>query len=74
MPNTTKRDLKNIKILCDFWSGELDEDTAMSMLVLKQTSVKGKDKYLKKLIRTIRDEEQRIKALRSVTDGTKESN
>jgi hypothetical protein len=67
MGNTTKRDLKNIQILCDFWCGKLEERVAMSMLILPQKSQKNRDKYLKKLITIIRDEESRQRALKNAT-------
>jgi len=64
MHSTQKRDLKNIEILCKYWSGDIEEEEAMSSLILKQTTKKGKDKYIKKLIAIIRDEEKLVKARR----------
>ena len=58
------RDLKNIQILCDYWSGEIEEKDAMSSLVLKQTTEAGKNRYIKKLITIIRKEEIAVKARR----------
>ena len=62
------RDLKNIKILCDYWCGEIEQDVAMSSLVLKQTTEAGRNRYIKKLITIIRDEEARVKARRKANE------
>lgn len=68
-----RRDLKNIQILCNFWAGDIEESVAMSSLVLKQTTAKGKSKYIKKLIAIIRDEETLAKARRN-HERTEDSN
>jgi len=68
MHSTQKRDLKNIEILCKYWSGDMTEEDALSSLILKQTTKQGKDKYIKKLIAIIRDEERMVKARREA-DG-----
>ncbi len=69
----TKRDLKNMQVLCDYWSGMITDEDANERLVLKQKSQKNKDKYLKKLITIIRDTEAELKA-RGVMDGNKTEN
>jgi len=58
------RDLKNIQILCNYWSGEIEEKDAMASLVLKQTTEAGRKRYIKKLITIIRDEESLVKLRR----------
>lgn len=59
------RDLKNIKILCDYWSGEIEESEATSRLILKQTTEAGRQRYIKKLITIIKTEEVAVKARRA---------
>ncbi len=56
-----RRDLKNIQILCNLRAELIEEDEAYRSLTLAQTTQKGKEKYIKRLIRIIRDEEARIK-------------
>lgn len=60
----TKRDLKNVQILCNFIQGDLTEVEAMSTLTLKQTTEKGRSRYIKKLLVAIKEEEDRVKARR----------
>ena len=68
-----KRDLKNIKILCDFICGELDEEGGMKLLDLPQRTKRLQENYVKKLFRIIRDEQARQKAMASSAQPSKDS-
>jgi len=53
------KDLHNIKILCDFIEGKLDETAAFSHLILKQKTEKAQKKYIKNLLLIIKEEQSK---------------
>lgn len=61
MKKLTRRqiDLQNLKVLCDFRIGDITETQAYSRIVFTSTTLASQNRYLKKLITIIHDEEKR---------------